>query len=208
MPIVDHVAGIEGTEAECLNELITLECLTTGLAALAMQVSSYEKPFRGRKIFCVGFGLPDMPPGAEDLLPCLFHWFGTSLCNYARLVGFISGIHSGAFSRSATEDPANFDLIKKHCTSYVKSIPELEPVQIWRNKVFAHFALTDPRKSDNAALLDVSTMSPIVLIDGRFSVGGVVIATRGAEVEMPTWSMTSVFEALEARYWPGVKFEP
>lgn len=205
MHTIDHIARVVCTEEDCLNELTTLACLRTGLSALANQIALLEKPYKGKRTFFMGFGLPGLPPGAEELLPCYFHWFGTSLCNYARLVGFVSGVHSGVYSRDATEDSNNFEKIKSHCNAYVTSVQELAPVLLWRNKVFAHFALTDPRKSDNAALLDASTMSPITLIDGRFSVGGVTICARGGEVEMPTWSVTSVFESLEDRYWPGIK---
>jgi hypothetical protein len=204
MYIIDHLSKIAASD-ESINELITLSCLKTGLGALANQVATLEKPLREEKIWAVGFDLDlGLPDGTEQLLPCYFHWFGTSLCNYARLVGFLSGIHSGIFSRNSTEDSANFRLIKEHCSNYVASIQELNHVLQWRNKVFAHFAITDPRKSDNAALLDASTMSPVTLINGRFSVGGSIITTRGAEIEMPTWSVTDVFEKLTERYWPDI----
>jgi hypothetical protein len=206
MTLIDHVAQLAADPDDAVNELTTLSTLRAGLFTLANQVAGYEQPIRGRKIFFVGFDF-GLPNGADDFLPCLFHWFGTSLCNYARLVGFLGGVHSGVYPRHATEDPGQFKLIESHCTNYVESVPELEPVLLWRNKVFAHFAITAPRKQDNAALLDVSVMSPICVMDGRFSVGGLTMAIRGAEVSMPQWSMTRVFESLEARYWPSLKLQ-
>lgn len=209
MPRIDYISGCDIPESDGVNELITLNCLAAGLATLTQQVRVLEQPIqtyeqeKKKKIFFWGFDF-DLPPGAEQLLPCYFHWFGTSVCNYARLTGFLTGIATGAFFRSASMDPANYDLIKKHCDAYLNSIPELEPIIIWRNKVFAHFAMTDPRAKDNAALLDASVMSPITYFDGRFRVGGMVIATSGAKVEMPPWSVTEAFDMLAPRYWPDM----
>lgn len=204
--VVDYLSGLSVLESDGVNELITLSCLSTGLATLAQQVKLLEQPIqddekeRRKRITFYGFGF--LPQETEELLPCYFHWFGTSLCNYARLVGFLSGVSSGAFSRSATEDPKNFRIIKEYCDTYIDSIPELIPIKIWRNKVFAHFAITNPRSSDNAALLDSSVMSPISYFDGRFRVGGMVTASRGAEAELPHWSVTESYELLSPRFWP------
>ena len=208
MPIIDYVAGYEISELDGINELATLNCLATGLEKLVQEVRVLEQPIQiyernnRKKNFFFGSGF-NLPIGAEQLLPCYFHWFGTSVCNYARLTGFLSGIATGVFSRNASLDTANYGLIKKHCDSYVDSISELEPIKVWRNKVFAHFAMTDPRPKDNAALLDASVMSPIGYFDGRFRVGGMVIGSSGADVEMPPWSVTESFELLASRFWPN-----
>lgn len=210
MRIVDHVVRVQVSENEVNNELVTLDCLAEGLAQLANAVKLIEAPIQryessigvplsGSGFDCESYGLP---ANVSLLLPCYFHWFALSVCNYARLVAFVNGVGSGEFARNATEDPRNFNLIKRHCDSYVDSIAELEPIKIWRNKVFAHFAITDPRSGDNAALLDVSTMLPMDYSNGRFRVGGMVIMARGAEVEMPPWSVTESFELLAPRYWP------
>ena len=211
MRTVDHVNAFQVSEEDANNELVTLECLSVGLAELVKQVKLLEAPMQSYEstngwggFSVTGFDFEEygVPANEQLLLPCYFHWFGTSVCNYARLVGFVAGVGSGVFPRNATEDPRNFELIKKHCDSYVDSITDLEPIKIWRNKVFAHFAITDPRSKDNAALLDVSTMSPMSYSNGRFRVGGAVIMVRGAEIEMPPWSVTESFERLAPRYWP------
>jgi len=210
MPVVDHIDGYDVPESEGVNELITLDCLATGLATLAEQVRILEAPMQTyeqqnrKRVTFYGFGL-DLPPGAEQLLPCYFHWFGTSVCNYARLVGFLGGITSGVFTRASSADPKNHELIRNHCNAYVESIVELAPIKMWRNKVFAHFALTAPQSNDNAALLDASVMSPISYFDGRFRVGGMVSASSGAGVEMPHWSVTEAFAQLAPRFWPNAE---
>ena len=207
MFIIDHLAQHSVSDADGRNELNTLSVLGSGIHSIVQTVESYEQAIRShlgtaaKSSGFYGFGMPGLPPSAESLLPCLFHWYGITICNYARLVGFLSGISSGVYTRSATEDSSNYKLIKEHCDNYVSSIPELEPVKIWRNKVFAHFALTDPRANDNAALLDVSTMSPTSFLGGRFHVGGVTIACRGAAISMPAWSITETYEQLSSRFW-------
>lgn len=206
MLVIDHLAQLDVDEATGVNELTTLGSLATGLSTLAQQVLLLEEPLvrdeqeRRKKIFFFGFGL--LTPEQEQLLPCLFHWFGTSICNYARLVGFLSGLASGVYTREQVSDPKFHAVVRKHCADYVNSVPELEPIKIWRNKVFAHFAIADPRKDDNAALLDASVMSPISYFNSRLRVGGIINTNNGAEAELPHWSVTEAYEALTPRYWP------
>jgi hypothetical protein len=206
--IVDHILRYEVGEREANNELVTLHQLAVGLAALANTVAQLEAPLQqgpNRQAF---FDLTPLGIDQQtaDLLPSLFHWYGTTVCNYARLVGFLSGIAIGKYERNVGEDPDNYDMIKKQCDDYIARVPELAEVLVWRNKVFAHFAITAPRNGkkdqDNAALLDVSTMSPIAFSNRRFHAGGLMNFTRGAEAQMPTWSLTRNYELLSKRYWP------
>lgn len=211
---IDYVQALDVDEQDAVNEIGTLTCLASGLAVLAHQVAVLEAPIQAyeqahrKRVRFTGFDveLPDgtiLPSGSEQLLPCYFHWFGTSVCNLARLVGFLSGVASGAYERKATEDREQWQVIARHCGTYVDSIPELTTIKLWRNKVFAHFAITDPRKNDNPGLLDVSAMSPVTYIDGRFRVGGMFHHIRGADVDMPQWSVTEAFEQLAPRFWPS-----
>lgn len=196
---------IDVDESIGLNELTTLHCLGVGLSALAQQVRLVEAPLiqqeneRRKKIFFYGFGL--LSPAEEFIVPCYFHWFGASVCNYARLVGYLSGLANGSYTREQSYDPGYHSIVRQHCSDYVDSIPELRPIKVWRNKVFAHFAITDPRSNDSAALLDASIMSPITYMDSRLRVGGTISGSYGAEVEMPKWSVTESYEALASRFW-------
>src|SRR4051794_31342179 len=139
-----------------------------------------------------------------DTIACFYHWFGTSLCNFARLVGFIKGLHEKQFSKTDLRDRAKFESIKKLIDAYVATIDELKPVRVWRNKVFAHFAVTDPFKDDNVATLDMSVIFP-VSFDGRYVVGGMKMTRKNSsgvhESQLPRWSITEVFETLEPRFW-------
>ncbi len=206
MPVIYYVSGVRIDDALGLNELTTLSCLSSGLSALRQQVSLAEAPIikheeeNQKRVFFFGFGL--LSQEQEELVPCYFHWFGTSVCNYARLVGFLSGLAQGVFTREQAADPAFHAKVRTHCSNYVDSIPELAPIKVWRNKVFAHFAATDPRPGDNAALLDTSVMSPITFMNGRLRVGGLIQGSSGAEADLPNWSVTESYEALSRRYWP------
>ena len=96
-----------------------------------------------------------------DLIACLFHWFGVSVYNYARLIGFMRGLSQGAFSRSDLGEPLKCKSISEVVDAYVNGIPELQHVRIWRHKVAAHFAITAPHKDDNIATLDLSVIFPV-----------------------------------------------
>jgi hypothetical protein len=136
----------------------------------------------------------------------MFHWFGVSVCNYARLVGFIRGASAGHFSRSDLNDPVKMEAIHSSVTTYVKGVPEIADVLIWRNKVAAHFAITAPHKTDSIATLDLSVMFPVSFADDRYTVGDFVLTRKNAAgafvSDLPGWSVTEVFEQLIPRYWP------
>lgn len=215
MITIDHITKCEVDSAVGGNELTTLRFLAVGLHQLYASVNAVEGPLREHDekngVQSMAFGnIPGLPPGVVQLLPCFFHWYGVSLVNYARLVGFLSGLASGAFTRQHLEDEAHFEAVTRHCDLYVESVPELSAVKIWRDKVAAHFAITAPRKKDNPAFLDVSVMYPIGYRHGRFRTGFVRSdRTDGAgnrhTGELPSWSLTEIHESLRGRYWKGLQ---
>ena len=215
MITIDQKAKHEINSDEGGNELATLNYLSTGLRQLYMNVAAIERPLQeideknGLRTMAFG-NIPGLPKESIQLLPCFFHWYGTSLYNYARLVGFLSGLSTETFTRQDIEDPNNFDAITKVCNDYVSSIPELAAIKVWRDKVAGHFAITAPRKTrltyDNPALLDFSVMYPVAFDNDRFRVGVFrLLRTDGAGDshigELPSWSLTEVHEALQPRYW-------
>ncbi len=106
-------------------------------------------------------------------------------------------------------DASKFKQVKKAIDDYVIGIAELDRVRVWRNKVFAHFAITDPFKDDNIATLDMSVIFP-VSFEGRYVVGGMTMLRSNSggsyKSELPRWSLTEVFESLEPHFWPGLKY--
>jgi hypothetical protein len=144
-----------------------------------------------------------------NLIACFFHWFGVSVINYARLVGFIRGLELNQFTRDDLKNSQKSKDISKQVKTYVESVPELASVLIWRNKVAGHFAITDPRPDDNIATLNMSVTFPVTLSNGKYLVGDMsMMMTNASGIHasaLPTWSVTEVYESLIPRFWPNVK---
>ena len=211
MVTIDHVTQCQVDPSNVGNELTTLRYLYTGLHHLYENVVAEEKPLRERDekhgLWTMAYGnIPGLRREAVLLLPCFFHWYGVSLINYARLVGFLSGLSSNTFTRRHLEDEKSFPAIAQYCDSYVDSVGELSGIKIWRNKIAGHLAITAPRKTDNPAFLDFTVMPPVAYEKDRFRVG--VMTFRRTDStgnthtgQLPRWSLTETHEALQARYW-------
>ena len=150
---LDAIAGITVDSDDYFNEYRTLQMLRSGLIGIADNLkwreAAWEQQTAGKVRFHV-YGLDiDGTKGNLDLIACFFHWFGVSVCNYARLVGFIRGLSTGDFTCADLSNPVKFRDVKAAVDAYVGSISELSDVRVWRNKVGAHFAITAPRKGDN-----------------------------------------------------------
>jgi hypothetical protein len=207
---IDTVAKLEIRPDDHFNEFRTLQTLSQGIYQLYMIIKHRELEFERRcgsnKMIVQSFGI-DFDGSREHLntIACYFHWFGVSLCNYARLVGFIYGLEKKLFTRTDLGAKANFKSIKEAIDAYVNSVIELEKVRFWRNKVGAHFAITDPYKDDNIATLDMSVVFP-VSFENRYVVGGFTMmkgnSTESHTSQLPRWSLTEVFETLVPRFWP------
>lgn len=106
------------------------------------------------------------------------------------------------------QDKDRQKLLARAITAYVNSVPELAPVVRWRNKVAGHFAITDPIEKDNIATLDMSVMHLLSLENGIYHVGGMTLFKKNSTGEhtsnIPTWSLTKVFDSLGPRYWPNL----
>lgn len=209
---LDTVAAVKIDAADYFNECRTLRFLSVGLARIADILGRREQAWEnatGGKVKFHAYGRDiDGSRDNLDLIACLFHWFGVSLVNYARLVGFISGLSNNRFSRADLSDPSKFKTIRSVVDMYVKGVSELDAVLKWRHKVGAHFAITAPRSDDNVATLDMSVMFPVTFTNGRYRVGELSLTRTIAGVshtsEIPCWSVTEVFESLLPRYWPRI----
>ncbi len=214
MPTVtlDAVAGISVDSNDYFNECRTLQMLSTGLVGVADNLKRREAAWQEQtagkfKYHVYGTDI-DGTKGDLDLIACFFHWFGVSLCNFVRLVGFVRGLSLNEFSRADLSDPAKFDAVKTSVDKYVNSLPELSDVVVWRNKVGAHFAITAPHKSDNVSTLDMSVMFPVTFTDGQYRVGELTLTRKNSSgthtSAIPCWSVTEIFENLLPRYWPHI----
>ena len=213
--LLDHVENLELTDEDAdkhYNELLSLAYLSTGLSFLDNQVRKIEEEFRrglpGSESGGYYYGFhPNLDGVPQGFVACCFHWYSVTVCNYVRLVGWlING-----------QNP-------KRAKEYVETvIPE---VYNWRNKVGAHFAQSDPLKSDTPAVLAWSVMFPIGFDGGTFYTDPVrvtrssgerqkrpsgiddwrwrYLAHSGRKIETSPanmkWSLTQVHGGLSSRY--------
>lgn len=208
--VIDQIANVTADTEVFANELNSLSTLKTGLIHLANFVLASElrrKRDDGVEVF--SFGWSDPAERSEmETVTCAFHWFATTIYNYARLIGYIQVMSAGQFARLDLTDRTKQKDLTDAISLYVDSIPELASVVEWRHKVAGHFAITAPRKDDKRATLDLSITHPVTFMDGRFFVGQMALYRSGPgdghASELPTWSLSDVFEKLVPRYWPDL----
>jgi hypothetical protein len=213
--LLDGIEKLEVEHQKYGNEIRNLRTLSVGLQRLAESIKRPEVHFErqtGGKLKAFSMGATSRAEEERlNMYACMFHWFGVTVINYARIVGFIRGIEKGLFSRADLIHKTKFDLIGKKISDYVSSIPELANVKVWRNKVSAHPAITDPYGDDNIATLDMSVIFPVTF-EGKYVVGGMQLIrndSTGTHVSaLPRWSLTEVFESLIPRFWPNLSIEP
>ena len=145
--VIDKILDIKISPEKYNNEFNALMQLKAGMIALYNNIRPTEAQIlqqtQGKQVFF--FGESNLvPQEITNLLPCFFHWFGNSLCNYARLTGYIVAREQGHVTDADLQLEPERKKIKEACDSYVKTLPEIQEVLRWRNKVSAHFALTDP----------------------------------------------------------------
>lgn len=192
--ILDYIDHLELSADDArlrFNELHSLAYLVEGLTFLAGQVAKIEARIKEQELKAIGpdkvafsFGnRPGLDWVPQGLVASAFHWYSVSACSYARLVGFLG---YGA--------PAE-------AQKYVETV--MPQIYLWRNKVAAHFSLTDPRKEDTAADLAASVMFPVSIDDARFVVGAMQLGMKGTSSrDDMQWSLTKSFEDFKKRYQP------
>ena len=217
--IIDHIDKLELSDEQVeqhYNELRALDRLWVGLSNLDYNVRKMEAEAGERlgiktKVVHSFGNNPRLEGIPQDLVACAFDWYSITACNYVKLTGWL--LNAGD-TRKANEYLQNV-------------IPE---VYVWRNKVGAHFALTDPRPDDTPADLAKSVMFPISFDDDAFYAGSLVltIASEGQERPKPEgipnwrwrlfmmsgrersssrkdmrWSLTHTHRQLSSRYRPN-----
>lgn len=99
--MIDSVVGLEVDTDKYFNHCQSLGMLSIGLFHLVSWVRGREARFAelNKTFTWTAFG-PGTGDSSESLAytACVFHWFGSSIFNYARLVGYIRGADSGAFT--------------------------------------------------------------------------------------------------------------
>ncbi|MDO8618913.1 MAG: hypothetical protein Q7R49_03105 [Candidatus Daviesbacteria bacterium] len=204
--IIEHVNDISIEEEYFRTECSTLKYLKFGIFSLAGNVRAMEIDLNKNNglVFSMGVSMPtDIRKSA--ILACFYHWFTNSICNYLRLVAYLEGMSKGIKFLSDNSNKTKEQRDKYYNDYLEKMIPD---VLVWRNKVTAHFAKTDPRKDDNIATLEASVMYPATFIKPYLKAGALQWHSKGESSTLPSWSLTETFEKLAPNYWPDCRLEP
>lgn len=200
---LDSVSGIKmDTDSPGIANLHALSYLPIGIFNLANEVRRFEINMAMGIDFPIA--KPDMlagPVGPNfDIVACCFGWYSISITNYLRLVALVKLVEINQWKRADISDAKNFKTIKKFCSDYVRDV--CPDIYIWRNKVAAHFAITDPFHDDNLGALEYSSMNQVVYMNPYYYVGASQWVTAAGESNFPKWALTETFEKLAPRLWP------
>ena len=188
---MDHVENLELLDEDAeqhFNELRSLHRLRIGLSYLDYQVQKIEAEARERlnaKDNVVhSFGNdPRLEGIPQDLVACAFDWYSVTACTFVRLVGWL--VNGGNTVRA---------------DEYLRRV--LPEVSVWRNKVGAHLALTDPRKEDTPLDLARSVMFPLSFFEDAFYADALLVFGSPTRPHRK-WSLTHTHRQLSSRYWPS-----
>lgn len=200
--ILDHIDNIYIDQTFPIKNLHALNYTAEGIHALAHIVRQEEINFfieeKGTPPDIMMMGLKN-----QNILMNHFNWFSISIINYVRLVGFIDIVNKNSFTREQIIETDNHRLIKNYCKEYIKNvIPE---IYTYRNKLSAHYSLTDPFRDDNIATLESSVMNSIVYRDYHYEGGGLIWGAGEDLTEIKPWKLTQIYEDLCIRYWPSIR---
>ena len=173
--------------------------LRYGLYKLASEIRELEVQKQSDKKGPI-FSLDFTSNPVNNLLVCYFDWFSISVSNYVRLVGLFNLMVQKNWKSKDLQSNANE--VKQYCSEYAKKvIPE---IQLWRNKVSAHFAATDPI-GDTLGTIELTVFSFVTYVKPYFEVGGANFSTQGESSEFKRWSVTETYDILTPRFWPDQK---
>lgn len=128
--VIDHVANVTVDTEAFSNELTSLSTLKTGMIHLANLVLGSElrrKRDDGVQVFSFGWSDPAERFETETVM-CGFHWFATTICNYARLVGYVQVMSTSDIGRLDLTAPNKQEFLKEGISRYLNSLPELADI--------------------------------------------------------------------------------
>lgn len=169
--------------------LQTLARLAGGLSWLNEEVSNVERAAREELMRQdIEMSLPGDFLNAKPLalMSCAFQWYASSVSNYVQLVGWLAYRDS------------------QKAKEYVKRV--IPNISNYRNKVAAHYAITDPHKDDDEASKTSSVITNLFYVAGRLYAGAISPKRMSGKLMKPSnvksWSVTLVHPRLVKRYWP------
>ncbi|MEI7577718.1 MAG: hypothetical protein WCK51_12565 [Armatimonadota bacterium] len=196
---------IRNTHLALANLESGLFFLRDSVAAIEFKVDQFQRSSGCRRDILTLFDAENHAPmlGLEPrelaLIEPAFAWFTVSICSYIRLQGFMKAEQDREFDwLESTPQPTSSQkqMLKARCASSLKDVEEVETLRRWRGKVYAHFALVDPYKEDDLAMMAFSIMPQVGYSNGRFRVGTTRVLQLGGESALPEWSLTEMSERI------------
>jgi hypothetical protein len=133
----------------------------------------------------------------------IFNWYALTLMNYANYCGLASFMTLEGKRIDDLNDKKVIDALRLHKKKYVESINELAAVKLYRDKVAAHLAVSDPLHLDSiGTLMQSNSVLPAWKID-RLVIPGwqYSYGSNQSEIGQNPWSLTENFERLTPRYF-------
>ena len=141
---------------------------------------------------------------AKDYGISNFNNFSVNYCNFLSLfaLGELSKNENKNFNEIMNDTQSNNN-IRKIYKSYFENELASKDVKTWRDKVGAHYAITDKRKENIATLNYLISVHP-TLNKWRYEVGATNLAINDESSEFNGWSVTKEYEKLSS----NDKFRP
>ncbi len=134
-----------------------------------------------------------------------FNNFSVNYCNFFSLLALRELTQTNCFNDLMIDKKSN-KKIKEIYESYFNAGLASEDILKWRNKVGAHYAITDKRKENIATLNYLISVHP-TLNDWRYEVGGTNLTINDEVSEFNGWSVTKEYEKLTSNEKVKVFFE-
>lgn len=132
---------------------------------------------------------------------CSFLWFSTSLVCYLKLIAFYDIVQKNNWELNDLRSEDIQHEYTQHCNQYVKDL--IPQIVKWRNKVGAHFTLTDPRKDNLTTMInsitEVSFLKPFYYTN--VISWGVTDGSSKKDINISQWSATEEYEKLTERFF-------
>ena len=133
----------------------------------------------------------------------IFNWYALGILNYANYCGLVAFITKNRIRIDDLDSGETKEALNNCRKKYVSSIPELASVKVYRDKVAAHLAISNPLKNDNIGTLMQSNTNLPIWSMGRLVIGGLSYAygPNVSAIGQNPWSVTKNFESLTPRYF-------
>ena len=135
---------------------------------------------------------------AKDYGISNFNNFSVNYCNFLSLfaLGELSKNENKNFDEIMNDTQSN-NKIRKIYKSYFENALASKDVKKWRNKVGAHYAITDKEKENIATLNYLIVVHP-TLNEWRYEVGATNLVINDKSSEFNGWSVTKEYEKLSS----------